>query len=354
MSEPLNRLLYRQLQRVFGRVRICNEGQAMVARYGHDAIKDRDELIITDPGEYYLVCCPRCSDTRFRLYINHRWGKRDEQGRRNLWLAICYNEDCYHTAEARWGLYAQLSEIEGVLDNAPIAEGIEVTEAKEMELPGPVFRLDRLEPNHAANRYLAGRFYDPEMLGRFYRVGYCPTSPYYLATNRIIAPVYQDGILKGWQARYLGECDWKSEDAPPKWWSAPGMNRAKLLYNWDNARAFRTGVIVEGPGDVWSFGPMAMATFGSTMTTQQRRMFVAAFGQGSGVIMYDQDVQDKPSTAASYAKLIEELRPQFRHGLASVILPAGADPGDLDRAVLRAIVAEQALTQKVIISWERR
>src|ERR1035437_5610346 len=170
MANPLNPTLYRQLQRVFGRVRIGSEGQSMQARYGKHIATDRNELVVEAPGEYYQVCCPRCNDTRFRLYINHRWGSRDEKGFRNLWLAICFNENCYASRDARQDLYEKLSDIADPLEQATIKDGEEGAELKAMTLPGPVFRLDRLPPEHPANKYLAGRFYDPEMLGKFYQV----------------------------------------------------------------------------------------------------------------------------------------------------------------------------------------
>ena len=33
--------------------------------------------------------------------------------------------------------------------------------------------------------------------------------------KRIVAPIYFHGQLRGWQARHIGEIDWKAEDAVP-------------------------------------------------------------------------------------------------------------------------------------------
>lgn len=357
MQDPLNPILFERLKRLFGRVRISNPGQAMVASYRQksDGYKAME---ILNPGEYYQVCCPRCNDTRFRLYINHRWGHRDPQnGSLNMWLVVCYNEDCYTSEEARLDLYEQVAGIDRVtLNNSTIREGEVVTIAREMVLPGTHYPLHTLPETHPANAYLAGRFYDPERLGRFYNVGYCPDSHYFLARNRIIAPVYQDKVLKGWQARHIGDLDWKAEDAPPKWWSCPGMDRSKLLYNLDNALQYRTGVLVEGPGDVWSFGPMAMACFGSTITGVQQKLFAAAFSRGSGVLLLDPDVRKTESKLRKVEEIAESyrLKKAFQYGIAVVWLPDGTDPGSLERKFLREYVADEAGKQGVKVDWRKR
>src|SRR5205085_9645610 len=67
----------------------------MVARVVEDIRPGRYRLQVDWPGEYYAVSCPYCSDTRQRLWINHRWGKYvPELKLDNLFLAICFNEDC--------------------------------------------------------------------------------------------------------------------------------------------------------------------------------------------------------------------------------------------------------------------
>jgi hypothetical protein len=68
----------------------------------------------------------------------------------------------------------------------------------------------------------------------------------------------------------------------------------------------------------------------------------------------DPDLLENPRTKAAYDELFEELKPQFRGGLARVILPGGADPGDLERSFLRNFVAHEAKAQGVQVSWARR
>lgn len=358
--KPLNPGLHDRLLKVFGHVRVANQGQPMRAMHLPDRSQQRARLrlIISEWGETYAVNCPFCTDTRRRLTINHRWAVRDPKtGDDMLHLCHCHNEDCTNNRTNQKRLHAMVfpdGRFADEVDDVPSlsAFGNVVAPARKIKPPGPVFPLQRLPPEHPANLYLAGRFFDPERLGRFYRVGYCVQSSYFLARNRIIVPVYQHGKLEGWQARFIGDMDWKAPDAPPKWWTCPNMHKSKLLYNLDNARLWKTGVVVEGAGDVWGFGPMAVATFGSSMSGAQQAALFAAFGTGSLVMLWDPDVQADPKKKLHYDGVLHGLRQAgFRHGVASVILPDGTDPGSLDRGFLRDYVAREAKGQGVKVTW---
>jgi DNA primase len=211
--------------------------------------------------------------------------------------------------------------------------------------------LHTLPPEHPANRYLAGRFIDPELVGKFYGVSYCPESKYFLAKNRIIIPIMEGGKLRGWQARHVGDLDWKAEGAPPKYWNAPGMSRADIVYNIDNASRYLTGVVVEGPTDVWSFGPMSMATIGFPPTQQQVRKIITAFRRKNLVFLFDPDITENPRTAELFEALKQTVRGTCARGVAFVQLPSPFDPGDLDREYLRPFVAAEARRQGVSVDW---
>jgi hypothetical protein len=357
-TKPLNPLLYERLKTVFGHVRVSNEGQAMVSEYLKDPLTGNWKKNLTCPGEYYQVCCDRCRDTRFRLYFSHTWGRRDEQGWRNLWLMLCYNENCYRDPEARKDMYERLCACRDELATARVFEGEVVTTPRDVKMPGPMFRLDTLPEDHPANVYMASRHFDPVRLGRFYGVGYCPQSFYYLARHRIIIPVYDGGRLKGWQARYIGELDWKdkTQNTPPKYWTCPGMDRGRLLYNLDNARRYRTAVVVEGPTDVFAVGPMAVASLGFPPTKAQLRRLVDDFRNHSVVFLFDPDVRDRPATAEKAQKLEIEMATEkpFAGGHAWVWLPGGADPGKHSREFLREFITKRAARRDVAVDWALR
>lgn len=356
MTRPLNPRLYRLLMDRFRQVRISNQGVAQTARYRFDRIRNRNALDMIEPGEYYQVCCPHCNDTRFRLYINHRWGVEDDQGYRNLWMAICYNENCFADGDRRRALYEELTSTMGVtLDHARILPGEEVDVSKVvMEWPGPVTRVDKLPEDHKAVQYLLSRNFDPEKIGRFYNVHYCHDSVRWLAKDRLIIPIYQKKVMWGWQARYIGELPWydkkKRKMLPPKYWTVPGTPRRHLIYNMANAAQYCTGVIVEGPTDVWSFGPMACCTFGDTMTSFQRRRFHSQFQNHAAILLFDPDAWNSPKMQ----KIVEAFEGRFSGGFAAVKLPEGRDPGNLDRGFLREYVAQEARSAGVTVSWMRR
>ena len=360
-TQPLNPLLYRLLKERFRSVKVSNQGVAQIAKYAkqvHHGSNSGKEwfLNLIEPGEYYQVCCPYCNDTRHRLYFNHRWGVRDEEGFINLWMAICYNENCLHDYERRRDLYEELTANRGSkLETAVIKPGVEIDPSKVvMDWPGPVTRVDKLPRGHKAVQYLLSRDFDPEKIGRFYNVHYCHASFRWMAQDRLIIPVYRNKVMCGWQARYVGELPWydrkKRKSLPPKYYTCPGTPRRSILYNFANASQYETGVIVEGPSDVWGFGPMCCCTLGSTMTVDQRKLFHSAFRKHSAILLFDPDAWDKPGTQ----KIIEVFEGQFAKGFAAIKLPDGRDPGSMDREFARDFVAQEAKAQGVKVSWRKR
>lgn len=369
MDHVLNPALYGAMVRVFKAVKVQCPGEAMLDGRGepindtHPAVPMRDpvtedlKLVIGHAGEYYLTSCPFCSDTRFRLYVSHMFGKRDAFGRRMSFLAVCYNETaCMTKPENRHALLEMLSCLPHAIEESRIKPGKIVDESeREILLPGPVQRLDALPLTHKACDYLLGRPrpFDPHLLGRCYGVSYCASSHYTFAKDRIIVPIYSGGRLKGWQARYIGELAWKdkskSKQLPPKYFSCPGMRRSRVIYNFDAMTKYASGILVEGPADVWSIGPMAGAIFGNTLSHYQRKQFVAHFRKRSGALVLDPEEFERPTTQRE----AKRLRHLMSGNLACVKLPEGTDPGALDREFLRDYIYHEAKEQGVTISWSR-
>jgi hypothetical protein len=287
------------------------------------------------------------------------WGRQDDQGRLNLWMAICYNENCLGDYERRREFYDKLTARDGpVLARARIEEGHELSPSEiKADWPGPVTRVDQLPQDHEAVQYLLSRDFDPDKIGRFYNVHYCHASFRWLAANRLIIPIYEDRQMVGWQARYVGELPWhdkSKEDLPPKYYTMPNTPRRAVLYNFGNCCQFRTGVIVEGPSDVWGLGPMATATLGSTMTNLQRRKFITAFRKHAAILLWDPDVQADHKKWPGVEKLIEHLHEEFRGNFTPVWLPQGRDPGSTERQFLRDYIADEARKAGVKVDWRKR
>jgi uncharacterized protein YueI len=353
MEEVLNPLLYRKLKRHFGRVRVSNPGQAMSAASVKDPYTKRPKLSIQHPGEYYQVCCPYCDDTKFRLYVNHMYGQPDAYRRRMTFLAICYNETaCMTKPDNQRDFLDTLEEIEGVLERAKVKPGEEVSlEARVADWPGPCVPIDQLKDKHKAREYLRSRHFDPDYIAKRFDVRWCLDSHFFLARKRLIIPVYDKGKLRGWQARLPEDLDWKNKELnlPPKYFTMPGMPRRLLLYNFDRAKEWETGVVMEGPTDVWSLGSMGICTFGATMTPHQQRRFVTVFRKRSAVLLFDPEEFEAKATR----KLVEKLEKKLPTNLAKIKLPEGTDPGSLDREFLRDYIASEASKQGVKVRFRR-
>lgn len=340
---PLVPDLYRRLEERFGAVITANQGEAMVIhergkitgprRAGGGDTETRPT--IAHPGEYYRVCCPKCHDTRFRLFINHRAVEFP-------WLIHCFNEGCYDSTQNRDQLIFFLYKTRRPRAPRALPGRTDGGTLRRVELPGTVVRLDALPRTHPANEYLGDqRGYDPWEIGREYGVGYCEYSARYpQCTNKLIIPVVMDGDLVGWQARFVGERNWKAS-ASPKYWDMPGMSKRLMLYNFDRAKTFPWAGLQEGVTDVWSTGPMMMSLLGSTITFPQLRRLTFPFRTKPLVVMLDGDAQE------ANRAVTESLRKTHPGGLVTVELPPDTDPGDLDPArnldLIRRAAAQQGV-----------
>ena len=227
--------LYDRLVRVFGDVKMVHEDEEMVFTTTRGFLDDeRRRMVVHSFGEAYAVCCPFCLDTRYRLWINHRWALYERGVRKNLWLAKCFNEDCLKMRSKRRELYrrvfVQTRHPSGPPKDDVLRQGRRPDPGlQEIELPGTMTPIDRLPPETPARRYLEGRGYDVNHLSQRYGVMYpLDVKPRHAAVaGRIVIPVYMRGRLVGWQARRIGDLpEWK---ATPKYLSCPGMKKSQIL-----------------------------------------------------------------------------------------------------------------------------
>jgi DNA primase len=156
--------------------------------------------------------------------------------------------------------------------------------------------------------------------------------------GRIIIPVYLEGKLIGWQARYLGEQPNlgkpPSKDIP-KYIFSSGFPRSRALYNFDNAKQQPFVVVVEGATKVWRFGPEAVATFGKCVTSQQIALLAARWTKI--VVMLD------PNAEQESAELVASLKP-YRQ-VVEVRPPV--EPDEMDTRTLRGLVFATAQKQGI-------
>lgn len=369
-DEVLNPTLYRLLQLHFGDVDVANNGQALV--WSDPAMSVRARKLsegdghplrrVLASGEEYRVNCPFCGDNRKRLYINHMWAVYDDSMEAlNLWLCRCFNEECMEEHHNRIRLHEWVFSPAGSRQNGRIEVRPGSTDARrvgQVSPPGPVIPLAELPESHPACRFIAGRGFDPKFLSKRYGVGYCSDSHYSLASNRIIIPVREGGQLVGWQARYIGD---PPNRKTPKYWTCPGMPRRLLAYNWESAVEHHTVVLVEGPTDVWQFGPQAMGVFGKTMNQMLvdktlDRLKLTNGGEHTAVILLDPE-QDPEEAMAGKPHHIEKLESQLvglvEEGmdLLPVYLPKGLDPGSAGRKFMRNLIRERAAESGIHVNF---
>jgi len=194
------------------------------------------------------------------------------------------------------------------------------------ECPLPV-GTSALTLRHKA--YLHARGYDPgEVEEKWGLLGTGPVAPLTYTNregakveldykHRIIAPIYWHGKMVSFQARDItGRQEPKYLFCPPELELIPNKN---LLYGSKQKAWKRTGICVEGITDVWRFGPIAFATFGTSFTETQIYLMVQF---EKVIIVFDPE----PEAQKKAEKLKFELI--FRGVVAHIITP-NKDPGGM-------------------------
>ena len=360
----INTSLYEMLRRRFnGHVQVFNEDISMEAAYT-PSLDDPANKHLTplSPGEEYRVSCPLCSDTRFRLYINHRWGVFDgTSATRNLWLVNCWNENCFSQYDRQKWLSDEvydtsplnLTDLSAGKPQKQMGPGV-------VHSPGALWQLDDLvakSPYHSVIQYLESRLIDPGYIGRMFGVGYCSESKFTKARHRIMAPVYYQGRLVTWQARYLG--------TPPrgveKWYTCPDSHKSLHLYNVERATQYHTLLIVEGPGDVWGVGLPGIGIMGKVISLHQVKLLEKHFQPGTTIAIVLDPKQDEDEIKKKKEHHIEKTyklimaNDTLRNAnVLRVYMPDAYDPGDVDREYTHDLVRWYGRRANVRVSFARR
>jgi len=364
-----NPQLYARLCKVFGANRVVvrkpgEKGEFVKGEYEHQGYKKfRTEKVGSQAGEEFAVSCPLgCGDTHGRLAINHMWGTMDPySGKRILWLCHCYNEECQAEYENR----KLLAEIVFGDDTSAIEinESVDVKPVKrKVTLPGAMLDLLTLaksRPDHPAVQFAYGKGYDITELSQRYGVGYCVGSAYAggIIEGRLVAPWYTrrggKSRLAGWTARRI-----TTDADTPKWYHSSSAT-GSVVYGLGEAAAYRTVVVVEGPGDKWSVGPPGGATLGKGIRTEKAKLIANATKSGKNrlvVVLQDPD-QDPISAAKGKPHHIEqavaEITKYASCPVIGVYLPPRTDPGLLDRGYVWDYIYREAKGQGVKASNKR-
>jgi hypothetical protein len=308
----------------------------------------------------YRICCPFCPsrgktpDRKFKLWINANNGKY------RCWRC-----------EARGHASNLIGEVEGLTISADTTMAASVTSAETLDkipppyaINGGLIPIDRLPQDHPAILYLTRirkRTFDPVELSQVFGVCYCDRGRVFgkgkinfNTSNTLVFPLYwmdiknNRPVVIGWQSRLLynpddlteteyAEYGYQRDEAgdwiiPPKYFTSPGMEKGRVLYNYMNARAFDYVVVTEGVFDAFSVGPCAVSLFGKAPTDAQIRTLRNYWNH---VIM----LLDPGDADAEMEKALQILRLSI--AVTVVHLEGTKDAGDLPRdEVWRQIAAQ--------------
>lgn len=343
----LNPALATAMRRVFPHKHgVVNPGQELEGFYYDDVQSNTRRLRVVRWGEGYTTDCPFCSDERGRMTVNHRYGVRDnETGRSGYELWRCYNEDCQADYENRKNLWDRLTVAwqSGPVLRAPAVKRVEKPKLEPVEFPGVLVPLDQLPRTHHARTYIENdRGFDADELAAKWRVSYAEHVPPRIrgsmSSDRIIIPVYDGGVMVGWQARFIGEVDWKALGVQKYLTYFP---KSLCLYGLDEAASEDILVIVEGATSVWRYGYGALPLLGKTMSAVQVGILVER-GRNRPIVLIP-DTKTGASSLDEFCKIGSDLTAAGYGGpIGYAPLPDNTDPAMLSTARLRRLVKAAA------------
>lgn len=250
-----------------------------------------------DKHTEYKICCPYCPgrgkspDKSYKLYINGTPGHK-RYGAYQCWR-------CGKKGSVSDIVKIDLAQVSA--DAASYEQNYNRMAVDKVVMPygnnGGLINIAALDDEHPAIQYLTrvrARTFDPKYLSTVFNVHYCNIGRLFANTydtsNTLIFPITMiDGtgaeVIKGWQSRLLYDPDSLTEtdmgalgyqrkedgsfEKPPKYFTMPGIKKGSILYNFSQARRYKTVVVVEGVFDAFAVGPAAVATFGKGLTETQ-------------------------------------------------------------------------------------
>lgn len=204
-----------------------------------------------------------------------------------------------------------------------------------------------------ARDYLVKRGIDPEEADTVYGVQFCiednpePTSA--RMKNRLICPVWQEGMCIGWQARLIYEPKEQSVFGRPaftssldslRWYSMPGSGwRSSSLFGYDQSKPESYCIVVEGPGDVLKQGKPCVASMGQVMSCAQVNLIARAWGDKDAVILVGDYRKEGGTETAVQLRSAEMLKKACKCPVYLPVLPH-SDPGAWEREAFQAFIED--------------
>lgn len=249
----MNSKFYKSIQRRFGQVAECSNG----------------ELRVNCPFCYIKK---RKQDTELKMYLNIT---------KNV-----YN--CFRCGTA--GLLNQLIP-QLISYDQTYGASTSFTKQTDLESLPEIVPLNALEQDHVAKLYLDERGYSHlrESGDIFFTSNYVRSRISYGA--RIVFPIYQSGTYRGFQARSI-------ENKLPKYLTALGSLKKRIIYNWDEAnKQHERLIIVEGIFDCLKLPLDSVALLGKHLTDDQYR--ILCLGSWNRVLVFlDKDALPESKSIA--------------------------------------------------------
>lgn len=359
----LNQALYNALTRLFGQVRVANEGIHTTIKVDPSGTGEwqRDEE--DGGGEEYIVRCPFCADRKGHLYISHlSYASPVVSGmqlRVSPLLAHCFRRNCIadpanrEALEGRIGLAMQEEcQVTPLIDMSdPDQEEIKLNLSNEVTLEGlrtwvPDWQPIDSNTDECVVQYLAERRITQSDID-WLNIGWGPIKSVRTGTYLndgdpwILFPIVKNGQLAGVQARcpacYLKE-------GGIKYYFHPACRKRTIVYNLDIARQIGIGVLCEGVFDVASIGKPGVCIFGHTPSITQKRLLASNL---QGLIwLPDTDISPTLDAIAIANQQVTAWNSAgvFPKGAHVVILPA-KDAGSMTRQEVWETIMQQVPTE---------
>lgn len=182
-----------------------------------------------------------------------------------------------------------------------------------------------------ARVYLINRHFDPTKLLEEWGVYSTGITGKY--KFRIVIPIYFKDRLVSFTTRAVYPAETKYLSCPMQY---EVVHHKHILYGMDKAKGDRV-LVLEGPTDVWRFGPGSVATFGIKYTPQQLLLLARTYKHVT--VMFDPEDQAQAQAHKLCAELLGLGIDAKMHDVWEVDSSAD-DPADVDQSAADSYMAE--------------
>ena len=204
-------------------------------------------------ARWIQICCPFCGDH------SHHLGFHAEYSAFKCWRCGKHTAKEVFTSISKIPFHEIREKYYGKEGRPSIRKSKEKASLTKISLPK---EFQDLSKPHKT--YLTDRNFDWQKIKSLYNI--MGTGPIGSWKNRIIMPVYHDGILATYTSRDI------TDKSDQRYKACSAINEAReikhCLYGYDMIPG-KSVIVVEGPTDVWRLGPGSVATFGTEFKMAQ-------------------------------------------------------------------------------------